>query len=103
MPVHNWTLVGAGIFHDFHTVWIGQIRTALNQGLLPEGYYALAEQHAGETIADVLTLHAPGEPDRGPVPPPGTGGTLVAEAPPRVRRHQTLETAAVLRPRTVAI
>lgn len=46
MPVHDWTRVDAGIFHDFHTVWVGQLRTALNEGLLPEGYYALAEQHA---------------------------------------------------------
>lgn len=41
MPVHDWTRVEAGIFHDFHTVWIGQIRNALNEGLLPAGYYAL--------------------------------------------------------------
>src|SRR6266478_5165711 len=41
--------VEAGIFHDFHTVWIGTLRTALNEGLLPQGYYALAEQHAGRS------------------------------------------------------
>ena len=58
MPVHDWTRVEAGIFHDFHTVWIGHLRTALNEGLLPKGYYALVEQHAGHTITDVLTLHA---------------------------------------------
>jgi len=43
MPVHDWTLVDAGIFHDFHTVWIGALRNVLSEGLLPEGYYALAE------------------------------------------------------------
>jgi hypothetical protein len=58
MPVHDWKRVDAGIFHDFHTVRIGQLRTALNSGLLPKGYYALAEQHASRSIADVLTLHA---------------------------------------------
>src|SRR5262249_52888307 len=86
MPVHDWTRVDAGIFHDFHTVWIGQIRTVLNDGLLPQGYYALAEQHAGRSIADVLTLHAgPGsEPASQPWPlPPDTGGIAVADAPPR--------------------
>ncbi len=57
MPVHDWTLVEAGIFHDFHTVWTGSLRNALNEGLLPDGYYALAEQHAGQAIADILTLH----------------------------------------------
>jgi hypothetical protein len=45
MPVHDWTLVDAAIFHDFHTVWSGAIRNALNHGLLPKGYYALAEQN----------------------------------------------------------
>ena len=38
MPVHDWTRVEAGIFHDFHTVWIGGLRTALNRALLPPGY-----------------------------------------------------------------
>jgi hypothetical protein len=57
VPVHDWTRVEDGIFHDFHTVGIGQIRTALNEGLLPRGYYALAEQHASRAITDVLTLH----------------------------------------------
>lgn len=97
MPVQDWTRVDAGIFHDFHTVWIAAIRTALNEGVLPEGYYALAEQHFGRAIADVLTLHAgPASPDapteRLP-PPPATGGTAVAEAPPRVRRRQTVTPA----------
>ena len=58
MPVHDWTRVEAGIFHDFHTVWTVALRNALNEGLLPQGYYALAEQHAGRAITDVLTLHA---------------------------------------------
>lgn len=67
MPIHDWTRVEAGVFHDFHTVWIGAIRNVLNEGLLPSGYYALAGQHAGRYITDVLTLHA--EPDE-PVPLP---------------------------------
>src|SRR6516225_10716498 len=44
MPVHDWTRVDAGIFHDFHTVWVGGLRSALNEGILPLGYYALVEQ-----------------------------------------------------------
>jgi hypothetical protein len=86
MPVHDRTRVEAGIFHDFHTVWIGAIRSALNEGLLPQGYYALAEQHAGSYITDVLTLHAtPASADPLPPLPPETGGIAVAEAPPRVK------------------
>jgi hypothetical protein len=103
MPVHDWTRVEAGIFHDFHTVWIGWIRTALNDGLLPQGYYALAEQHAGRSVADVLTLHASPVPQERLPLPPATGGTAVADAPPRVRRKQTVEPAALARRRTVAI
>jgi hypothetical protein len=103
MPVNDWTRVEAGIFHDFHTVWIGALRTALNEGLLPQGYYALAEQHTGRPITDVLTLHASSA-SMPPLPlPPATGGTVVAEAPPRVRRKQTVELAALARRRSLAI
>jgi hypothetical protein len=103
MPVHDWTRVEAGIFHDFHVGWLPEIRTALNDGLLPEGYYALAEQHAGHSIADVLTLHAsPVTPEPLPLPP-DTGGTAVAETPPKVRRRQTVEQAALTRRRSLAI
>ncbi len=103
MPVHDWTCVEASIFHDLHVAWIPEIRRVLNGGLLPQGYYALAEQHAGRSIADVLTLHASPAPLE-PLPlPPATGGTAVAEAPPRVRRRQTIEPAALTRRRTLAI
>src|SRR4051794_33466376 len=50
MPVHDWTLVEDGIFHGFHTWWIGQIGSALNSGLLPRDYYAMPEQHTGQAI-----------------------------------------------------
>jgi hypothetical protein len=52
MPVHDWTLVDAGIFRGFHVTWLGEISKSLNAGLLPEGFYSLPEQHAGRTIAD---------------------------------------------------
>ncbi len=56
---------------------------ALNQ-CLPEGFYALAEQHAGTMIADILTLQAPGSKT---VDPPEQGAIAVAVAPPRTRRR----------------
>src|SRR6202521_1167581 len=100
MPVHDWTRVEAGIFHDFHVAWIPEIRKALNGGLLPEGYYALAEQHTGRAIADVLTLHA-SPASSAPLPlPPATGGILVAETPPRLSRQQTIDPVALSRRRT---
>jgi hypothetical protein len=105
MPVHDWTRVDAGIFHDFHNVWIGHLRTALNEGLLPPGFYALSEQHAGRSIVDLLALHTSTAP-RGPLPlplPPATGGLAVAEAPPRTRRRHTVEPAARALRRSLAV
>jgi hypothetical protein len=82
MPVHDWTRVDAGTFHAFHTLWIAEIMKALNAGLLPKGYYALAEQVATRMQVDLLTLRTP-RPD---LPRVGTtGGVAAAEAPPRVR------------------
>jgi hypothetical protein len=103
MPVHGWTRVEAGIFHYFHTVWTGALRSALNEGLLPKGYYALAEQHAGRKIADVLTLHASPDPPGPAWSLPDTGGIAVAEAPPRVSRKQTVEPSPLGRRRSLAI
>ncbi len=47
MPVHDWTRVIAGTFHDFHHEWIMAIKRTLNSGLLPSEYYAMAEQITG--------------------------------------------------------
>jgi hypothetical protein len=61
MPVHDWTRVNAGTFHDFHSSWIIHLKEALNGGLLPEGYYAMAEQHLGRwRNADMLRLEMTG-------------------------------------------
>ena len=81
MPVHDWTRVTAGAFHDFHSAWITHLKETLNGGVLPEGFYAMSEQHAGEMIPAVLTLK------QGPrsVVPPASGSIAVADAPPRVR------------------
>jgi hypothetical protein len=73
MSIHDWTRVDAGIFHAFHHSWIEEIARALNGGLLPADYYALAEQHAAGFGPDVLTPQeeppgaaaGPGQPDAG--------------------------------------
>ncbi len=57
MPIHDWTRVEAGIFHDFHLGWIAELRRALNSGILPPDHYALAEQITAGREPDVLTLH----------------------------------------------
>jgi hypothetical protein len=89
MPIHNWTRVTAGTFHDFHLSWIGELKRVLNGGLLPKGYYAMAEQVAGEMGPDVIALHTRrpnGEIDAGPI----SGATAVAAAPPQVSLVQEL-------------
>ncbi len=63
MPLHDWTRVSPNEFHDMHLNWMGAIRTRLNTGLLPDGYYALAEQKAEPFVPDVLTLGSSDEGD----------------------------------------
>jgi hypothetical protein len=58
MPVHDWTRVPAGIFHHFHHDWITEISRALNSGILPDNYYAMAAQQAAGSGPDILTLQA---------------------------------------------
>lgn len=84
MPAHDWTRVSAGIFHHFHYRWVAAISDALNAGLLPPDYYALAEQIVGDLGPDVLTLQidVPGE--SAPGGPP-TGTIASADAPPKVQ------------------
>jgi hypothetical protein len=86
MPVHDWAKVPAGTFHHFHTLWLTEISNALNAGILPRGYYAMAEQVAGGLQPDVLALE---EILEEPVAAQATGSTatmlLAAESPPQVR------------------
>lgn len=82
MPIHDWTRVDAGIFHHFHHTWITEIQRALNRGLLPPEYYALAEQIAGGLGPDVLTLQHPA--NGKPLRSEPSGGLALAVAPPRV-------------------
>ena len=93
MPIHDWTTVTAGTFHDFHQGWIIAIRNALNGGLLPAGYYAMAEQVAGRPHPDVLTLEV-FEPAAVWSGPDRRVGIALADHPPRVR--YTLKAEATL-------
>src|SRR5437660_4125583 len=85
MPIHDWTRVAPGIFHDFHHEWISTIRRSLNDGLLPPEYYALAEQQAAGFGPDVLTLQEtrPKVDDDTSTAAPAPDGLLLA--PPKVR------------------
>jgi hypothetical protein len=82
MPIHDWTRVDAGLFHDFHQSWTVALRNSLNAGGLPANYFALVDQHIRGPIPDVLTLKvAPGSDE----PSNGATALAVASAPPQAR------------------
>jgi hypothetical protein len=83
MPIHDWTRVSAGTFHDFHQGWTIEIRNRLNSGVLPDGYYAMADQRVSGPEPDVIALQLRG--------PGANGGLVVAETPPRIQRAARVE------------
>lgn len=90
MPMHDWTRVSAGMYHDFHQGWTIELRNGLNRGVLPDGYYAMADQRVQGPEPDVATfLHA-----NGPGP---KAGLAVLDAPPKVRYQAKTETNAYAR------
>lgn len=108
MPIHDWTRVTAGTWHDFHLAWIAEIRNALNGGILPADYYAQAEQIAGPLGPDVLTLQMPDTPiingAAGPLSSSDGGGVAVSIAPPRMRMTAEAEMDDyILKRRTIII
>src|SRR5437763_1489327 len=90
MPIHDWTRVGAGIFHDFHHTWIAQLTRALNTGLLPGEYYSLVEQITCGCGAHALAFQTPVESDR-EAKAEGGAGVAVAASPPKVQFHMRAE------------
>ncbi len=103
MPIHDWSRVSAGTFHDFHVAWIAEIRNALNNGILPPDYYAMAEQIAGPLGPDVLTLQSAG--DNGTdTSGDNSGSVALLTASPRVRfTAQTEMDEYVLKRRNLVI
>ncbi|HVA45074.1 MAG TPA: DUF4058 family protein [Pirellulales bacterium] len=99
MPVHDWTKVPAGVFHEFHQHWTVRLELALNGGILPPDYYAMIEQASSGHFPDVLTFQvgqtASGAHGHGPPAAPSNGGVLtLAQAPPRVSYTATIESDA---------
>ncbi|MBI4603901.1 MAG: DUF4058 family protein [Planctomycetes bacterium] len=87
MPIHDWTCVEAGIFHDFHHGWIEEIQRALNAGLLPDDYYALVERPVAGVGRGQITQQGPPahEESLPSLAPPKGGATGLLPAPPKVR------------------
>ena len=95
MNLHDWSRVADGTFHHFHAAWIYRLADALNEDRLPPGFFALAEQHLGRKIADVLLLHA-SDPEKSPCLPPLTGDWAVALADHYVELPLAATYAAVI-------
>ena len=87
MPVHDWTRIFDGAFHDFHQAWVFSIKSSLNKGLLPPGYYASMEQVVNGPNADVVTLDRwqPGDGSALPKRNSEAGGIAVTDCPPKVK------------------
>lgn len=93
MPMHDWTRVTLGTYHDFHNSWITHLKERLNEGLLPGSYYAQSEQRAGEIIPDVLALRATDENGdasdwESSAEPADRSMVALAEAAPKVQLSQ---------------
>lgn len=89
MPIHDWSRVDAGIFHDFYVAWTVEIANALNGGALPTDYFALVEQAVGRPIPDVVTLQMR---SNAPHPRADGGGVALMDAPPKARYTMTAPT-----------
>ncbi|MEQ1826706.1 MAG: hypothetical protein ABL921_12205 [Pirellula sp.] len=56
MPMHDWSHVKPGTFHNFHLLWTSSITNQFNAGILPPGCFAMAEQIIGGPEPDVVAL-----------------------------------------------
>ncbi len=111
MQIHDWTRVTAGTFHHFHSLWIADLSRSLNEGLLPSGFYSMAEQHAGHTVPDILTLtsaewttHDRVESSREDYDfgghsddNPPQGAVVLADAPPQVTVRSVVSESTIYR------
>jgi len=79
MPMHDWSQVSSGIYHNFHLLWMAMITNRLNAGLLPRGMVAMAEQIIGGPEPDVVTLQQ----NDVEFSPSGSGAATMTEAPPK--------------------
>jgi uncharacterized protein DUF4058 len=82
MPIHDWTRVPSGLFHDFHQSWSVRIKDALNAGRLPKGVAALLELRAGPKEPDVLAIESRSRQSR---LSSETGGAVATLTPPVTR------------------
>jgi hypothetical protein len=56
VPIHDWTRVQSGLFHEFHQCWSVRIKDALNASFRGKDYYALVEQKVDGPEPDVIAV-----------------------------------------------
>jgi hypothetical protein len=97
MPMHDWSKVTPGEFHDFHGEWISATRRVLLDGVLPPQYYVAVDQHILGFIPDVLAMRGQAsKPRRGTVGPvelkePRTHPSVQTGVAPYFRTNRRLE------------
>ncbi|HSQ56478.1 MAG TPA: DUF4058 domain-containing protein, partial [Gemmata sp.] len=84
MPIHDWTRVNSGTFHNFHYRWVAAVMDWLNDGHLPPGFFAMAEQIIGRPEPDVVTLQKAADSNPG-AQSRTDGGLAVLDAAPKTR------------------
>lgn len=85
MPIHDWTRVESGLWHEFHQSWSVRIKDALNDGRMGDDHYALVEQKVPAKEPDVIAVALGGGRD-----PEANGGGTATLVRPAVRRPATL-------------
>lgn len=86
MPIHDWTRARANCFHDFRLNWIVQISRTLNTGLLPDGYYSLAERPSKSCHPSAAFL---------PYHPMPAGARSLADDPIQTRHQSRADTESI--------
>lgn len=56
MPIHDWSRIDPGTFHNFHQIWSVELANRLNAKALPDGFFAMIEQKVPLPEPDVVTL-----------------------------------------------
>lgn len=82
MPIHDWTRVESGLWHNFHQSWSVRIADALNDGRMGDTHYALIEQKVPAKEPDVIAVALGGGAD----PEANGGGTATLARPAAARR-----------------
>ena len=101
MPIHDWSRIPSGLFHDFHQTWSIQIKVALNNGILPKGVSALVEQRSGPKESDVLAVESRTRTRR--LKPDDSGGLLTMTPPAAPFTYRTKKQITASRANRISV